>query len=99
MIEIWKSIPGYENLYEASSLGRIRSLDRKTIRIDGVIRTFKGRILKQTPMSGYLMVSLSVLGRRDVQLAHRLIASAFCDKPAGCLVVNHIDADKSNNKA
>ena len=28
MIEIWKPIKNYENLYEVSNLGRIRSLDR-----------------------------------------------------------------------
>lgn len=26
--EIWRSIYGYENLYEVSNLGRVRSLDR-----------------------------------------------------------------------
>lgn len=28
MEEIWKPIPGYENRYEASSLGNIRSIKR-----------------------------------------------------------------------
>lgn len=28
MIEKWKDIPGYEGFYQASNLGRIRSLDR-----------------------------------------------------------------------
>ena len=28
MEEIWKDIPGYEGLYEASNLGRVRSIDR-----------------------------------------------------------------------
>ena len=30
---------------------------------------------------------------------HRLVAEAFCDKKAGCDVVNHIDNDPSNNEA
>lgn len=98
MQEIWKPIPGYEAFYEASTLGRIRSLDRQILRSDGVIRPLKGRVLKQTPMSGYLMVSLSVSAKRDVQLVHRLVASAFCEQPEGCFVINHLDADKSNNR-
>ena len=28
--EIWKDIPNYEGLYQASNLGRIKSLKRKT---------------------------------------------------------------------
>lgn len=31
MNEIWKSVVGYENLYEVSSFGRVRSVDRTTI--------------------------------------------------------------------
>ncbi|MBU9788921.1 endonuclease, partial [Lentilactobacillus sp. G22-6] len=27
-MEIWKAIPGFEGIYEASSYGRIRSLNR-----------------------------------------------------------------------
>lgn len=98
MQEIWKPIPGYEAFYEASTLGKIRSLDRQILRSDGIVRQLKGRVLKQTPMSGYLMVSLSVSAKRDVQLVHRLVASAFCEQPEGCFVINHLDADKSNNR-
>lgn len=97
MQEVWKAIPGFEGLYEASSLGRIRSLDRLVVRVDGRTRRQCGRVLKQTPMSGYLMVSLSVSAVRTVDLVHRLVASAFCEKPDGCEVINHLDADKSNN--
>lgn len=97
MQEIWKAIPGFEGLYEASDLGRIRSLDRLVMRADGRTRQHRGKVLKQTPMSGYLMVSLSVSAVRTVDLVHRLVASAFCRKPEGCEVINHLDADKSNN--
>lgn len=30
---------------------------------------------------------------------HRLIAEAFCPRPAGATVVNHLDGDRSNNAA
>ena len=29
--EIWVSIPGYEDCYQISNLGRVRSLDRTTM--------------------------------------------------------------------
>lgn len=32
--EIWKDIPNYEGIYQASNLGRIRTVDRK-INING----------------------------------------------------------------
>lgn len=36
--EIWKAIPGYEGRYEASSLGRIRSVKRKIV----IVREYGG---------------------------------------------------------
>ena len=30
-------------------------------------------------------------------LVHRLVAEAFCPKPEGCDVVNHIDSNRVNN--
>ena len=38
--EIWKDIEGYENLYQVSNLGRVKSLNYK--------RTGKEKILKQS---------------------------------------------------
>lgn len=35
--EVWKSIPGFENKYEVSNIGRVRSLPRLTS-----ITNFKG---------------------------------------------------------
>lgn len=35
--EVWKSIPGFENKYEVSNIGRVRSLPRKAVVIN-----FKG---------------------------------------------------------
>ena len=45
-MEEWKSIPGYEGYYEASNLGRIRTVDGKPTNRDGFVWHWKGRILK-----------------------------------------------------
>lgn len=47
-MEIWKDIKNYEGLYQVSSLGRIRSLDRKVrtgIKYNEY-KIAKGKILK-----------------------------------------------------
>ena len=51
--EHWRSIPGYL-VYEASSQGRIRSIERTIICKDGKPRHIKGRVLAQcTTAKGY----------------------------------------------
>ena len=50
--ETWKDIPNYEHLYQASDIGRIRSIDGKqTFTKKHGIRTWKGRILKNKTKS------------------------------------------------
>ena len=43
MEEIWKPIKGYEGIYEVSSYGRVRSVERIAKRLDryGNISTYK----------------------------------------------------------
>lgn len=75
--EIWKPIPGYEGLYEASSYGRIRSLD-KSWKSRFAVAIFPGRVLVQIEKkNGYLVVSLSKNNKPKQLLVHRLVLSAF----------------------
>ena len=46
MEEIWKPVVGWEGLYEVSSCGRVRSLDRVTVNKAGFQQSFKGHILR-----------------------------------------------------
>ena len=89
-IEIWKPVVGYEGLYEVSSYGRVRSLDK--ISADG--RRIKGKIL--TPYlteKGYLRCFIY-----DKQIKiHRLVAQAFLPNPNNYPEVNHKDENKQNN--
>lgn len=60
MEEIWKDVKGYEELYQVSNYGQIRSVDRTVgYRYKGKQRIYKGRMLKQVVRNGYLSVSLS----------------------------------------
>lgn len=75
--EIWKDIEDYKGIYQVSSFGRVKSLDR--VNID---RYFKGRILKQyREKLGYCRVSLIKNGKTKNFLVHRLIAFAFIENP------------------
>lgn len=103
---IWKDIPGYEGLYQASTDGQIRSLPRTLHYIkhysDSDIEathSFKGKILKQTFTSGYLGVLLSVDGKTKDALVHRLVAQTFVPNPENKPQVDHIDGDRTNNNA
>ena len=96
--EIWKPIPHYEGIYEASSFGRIRTCEGKTTytKKHGV-RHWKQRILKpkgQTYQTGY-RVSLWKDGKSKDFLVARLVASAFYGESN--LTVNHIDGNRFNN--
>ena len=101
-IEEWREIPSGKTFYEASTLGRIRSVDRITTKRNrwGQERpyTVRGRVL--TPWfdnSGYFVVYLCGDGRREAINVHRLICETFCEKPNGKEFVNHRDCNKSNN--
>lgn len=97
MVEIWKSILGYEGLYEVSNLGRVRSLDRRVSYTNGQVHIHKGRILKPGVSNGYMQVHLCNNGSMKQPLVHRLVAEAFIPNPDNLPQVNHKDENPSNN--
>lgn len=89
-MEIWKSIKGYEDIYEVSNYGNVKSF-----------KTGSGFILKPTlDTNGYLSVSLRVNRFRKTKQVHQLVAIAFLNhKPNGWkLVVDHINNDRLDNR-
>lgn len=73
--EEWRPVPGYEGFYEASSLGRVRSVDREFTRSDGQRQVRLGRLLSPTPSGkGYPSVSLRHGVRKTV---HVLVCTTF----------------------
>lgn len=100
MLEVWKDIPGYEGKYQASTEGRIRSLDRP---VRAVIhgaetqRIIKGRILRPGKYcrSGHVSV---VLGHgASGSPVHHLVALTFLgERPPGADIC-HADGNPQNN--
>ena len=100
-MENWRSIKGYEGLYEVSDLGRVRSLDRSIPAVchgRQSTRKKKGKVLAlATASNGYKQICLSKDGSHIIYRVHRLVAEAFLDNPDGLPEVNHKDEDKTNN--
>ena len=94
--ERWLPVVGWERLYEVSSLGRVRSLTRKTR--NGTVRG--GRILKAQPGPlGYLHVVLSDRPRLSNRAVHLLVLDAFHGpRPAG-MVGCHGPGGNQDNRA
>ena len=96
--EVWKDIPRYEGLYQASNLGRIRSCARTIIRKNKIKQQFKGKILSpEDNGNGYLRLILYKNKKKNSEYVHRLIASAFIENYYNCEQINHIDGNKQNN--
>ena len=86
MEEIWKDIEGYEDLYQVSNMGRVKSLTRNIILKNQIVR------------NGYEGVVLSVNNIRKGYYIHRLVATAFIPNPDNLPQVNHRDENPSNNR-
>ena len=98
MIEQWKPIPDYEGYFEASDLGRIRSLERKCKNKHGY-RLKKGKVLKPSVhWSKYLYVNLWKDNNPIKKLVHVLVISAFRGKKEGKETVDHINFDRQDNR-
>ncbi|MBC7383026.1 MAG: HNH endonuclease [Bacteroidia bacterium] len=96
--EIWKSVVGFEGIYEVSSHGRIRSLDRQITdgRTEKGIRLRKGVLLRQGKAI-YINVALSKNKVKTTYLTHRIVATAFLSNIENKPCVNHKDSNKHNN--
>jgi hypothetical protein len=95
--EKWKPVKGFEGLYEVSNLGRVRSLERITVGINGREYKSKGKELKIFSNKGYCYVNLFRNGKINSLKVHRLVAEAFIPNPLNKPQVDHIDTNKNNN--
>lgn len=90
-MEEWRNIPEYEDRYQVSNLGRVRSLKDKHGK-------YREKILKEyTTIHGYKEVILFKKGSGKHYVIHRLVAKAFIPNPNNLPEVNHKDEDKNNN--
>ena len=97
--EIWKDIPEYEGLYQASNLGRVKSIKRFKKGKNGSLVPLKEKILKpQINRRGYYQVGLYKQSIGKNYKVHRLVYEAFNGQIPEGLQVNHINEVKTDNR-
>ena len=103
-MEIWKPIPNFDGLYDASNLGNIRSSPNKTTSNSRYSeRKWKSRILKPKHPTNKkrqdYRVTLWKDGIGKDYLVARLVALAWHGIPSEGMTVNHINGDWKDNRA
>ena len=97
--EIWKDIKGYEDRYQVSNLGRVKSLPHERTTPTGGAYLTKPRILKPSSNGkGYMRLTLRKDNKEVSKYVHRLVAEAFIPNLDNLPEVNHKDEVKNNNK-
>ena len=95
--EDWRSVEGYDGLYEVSENGSVRSLRFRNRNIDAP--RLVPLILKGIDSgNGYLRVALQAGNVSRLRSIHRIVLIAFRGPaPAGCEAM-HLDGTRTNNR-
>ena len=93
MIEEWKYIEGYENKYQISNTGKIRSFidNKKRIREKPLI------LRPYLDDDGYEVIRLFKDSKSRAFKVHRLVAKHFISNVENKPSVDHIDTNRRNN--
>lgn len=100
--EVWKDIPGYEGKYQASNMGRIKSLSRyiKCSNLDhGITERLCGeRILRSSPLCRYYGVDLCKNSKYKRFYIHQLVLLTFVGLPKENQEVCHTNGNRYDNR-
>lgn len=90
--EIWKAVPGFEGIYEASNMGRIKSLNYRNSKKEQILKPMWRRC------DNYLRICLCKGGTRTYKYVHQVIAMTFLKNPYGYTEINHISTNVRDNR-
>lgn len=97
LFEKWKDVVGYEGHYQISNFGRLRSVNRIVVNVNGISRKLNGSSKNTFISDGYVLVTLSMNNSNKSYCVHRLVATAFIPNLSNLNEVNHKDRNKKNN--
>lgn len=96
MIENWRPVIGYEDTYEVSDQGRVRSIARMVHFKDGRKRFYPSQILNHGFSKGYPRVNLYKDFVPRPRLVHQLVLDAFVGPVPNGQETRHYDGDRKN---
>lgn len=91
ILEIWKSIFGYEGFYEVSNLGNIKSLNYHNTKQEKILKPKRDK-------DGYLLIILSKNNKQRTFKIHRLVAEAFIPNTENKPQVDHKNKERDDNR-
>ena len=99
-MEIWKDVDDYYGILQVSNMGQVRTLDHYVKhKRPGSKKHIKSKVHKLLiGNSGYAYFMLTLNGHTKHLQIHRLVAKAFIPNPENKPQVNHINADKLDNR-
>jgi len=93
MKELWKPVIGFEDCYEVSSSGVVKTTSRRPGQQHEI-----GYVMKQgKKKDGYITVNLSRNNKHKRLTVHRIVMAAFVGPCPEGMEVNHKDGNKANN--
>lgn len=100
--EEWKSVQGFEGLYEVSNMGRVKALEKTWVSgVNGcIVRSKPEHIMAGGLMRGYQVVTFNKNGKQSTPKVHKLVATAFIinDRPLERTQINHKNGIKTDNR-
>lgn len=100
METIWKDIPGYEGLYQASTTGDIKSIHCASwVTNNGALKVCKPKLMKfYTDRDGYKRIGLTKDSKQTTYTVHSVILKTFVGKHPEYNHVNHLNGDRGDNR-
>lgn len=90
--EVWKPVKGFEGVYEVSSEGRVRSVDR----IDARGRHRKSKIMSVNKIQNTKKVTFFRDGKSKTFTLNKLVADAFLETPKANEKLVCVDGNQDN---
>jgi hypothetical protein len=97
--ESWRPVPGFEETYSVSDLGRIRSEDRAAVTRSGARRRYKGQPIRPCANpKGYLFVRMNVDGVKTIRYVSVTVLTTFVGPRPDGMEACHNNGDRSDNR-